>query len=352
MTMEEPPDATLAPEIVLGGALRSDVKKPLLRFPRVGRQGRALYSATHRFLGVAIATITLSVLLTITQPAFFTVSNVSGILQSVAILFLVSVGETFVLVTGGFDLSVASVAALAGVLLGAAIGADANPWLGIGIAVATGAGIGLLFNGLLIGKLGLPFFVVTLGGMSLFQGIAFVYTSGMTTLIQDPTVAQFGSGNIAGFPIPIMLMMFVFVLALFMLHGTRFGRALYAVGGNREAARLSGINVTAVLVAVYGICGLLAGVAGVVEAGRLGAAAPTADPGLALTAAAAVLLGGTSFSGGNGGVGGTFVGVIFIGILENGLGLMGVSAFWKDIVTGAVLVTAVVIDRISRRDRG
>ena len=147
-------------------------------------------------------------------------------------------------------------------------------------------------------------------------------------------------------------MIAVFVISLFVLHFTRFGRAVYAVGGNKEAARLSGINVAMVIVAVYAISGFFAGLAGVIQTGRLGAAAPVAGTGIELSAAAAVLLGGTSFSGGSGGVGGTVVGVLFIGVLRNGLGLMGVSAFWQDVVTGIILIAAISIDRISQLREG
>src|SRR5262249_51816667 len=153
------------------------------------------------------------------------------------------------------------------------------------------------------------------------RGAVFVHTEGKTERVPDDAVAKVGDGKLFGLSIPVLLMFAVFFISLLVLHYTRFGRAVYAVGGNPEAARLSGINVVAVIVSVYAISGFFAGLAGVIQTGRLGAAAPVAGTGIELSAAAAVLLGGTSFSGGAGGVGGTFIGVLFIGVLRNGLGL-------------------------------
>ena len=198
----------------------------------------------------------------------------------------------------------------------------------------------------------MSFFVVTLATLSLLRGAVFVYTEGETERVPDDVVASIGDGKLGGLSVPILLMIAVFAVSIFVLHYTRFGRAVYAVGGNKEAARLSGINVAMVIVAVYAISGFFAGMAGVVQTGRLGAAAPVAGTGIELSAAAAVLLGGTSFSGGSGGVGGTVVGVLFIGVLRNGLGLMGVSAFWQDVVTGIILIAAISIDRVSQLREG
>ena len=261
---------------------------------------------------------------------------------------MVAIGNTYVLLTAGFDLSVGSMLSLGGVALVGFLGEGMNAWLAIALTLSLTTLIGGLLNGMLIGKAGLSFFVVTLASLSLIRGAVYVYTEGQTERMSSSAVADIGDGKLLGISIPVLLMIAVFFISLFVLHLTRFGRAVYAVGGNKEAARLSGINVVAVIVAVYAISGFFAGLAGVIQVGRLGAAAPVAGTGIELSAAAAVLLGGTSFSGGSGGVGGTVVGVLFIGVLRNGLGLMGVSSFWQDVVTGTILIAAISIDRISQ----
>ena len=314
--------------------------------------GLRTFRGMRRFLGVLIALIVMMLIFTFTQNRFLTGTNMVLILRSMSVLFMVSIGNTFVLLTAGFDLSVGSMLSLAGIVLAFMMGAHWNPWLAMVLTMLATTGLGGLVNGGLIGVGKLSFFVVTLATLSLFRGITFVWSQGFTKTVANPTIATVGDGKVFGLSVPVLLMAGVLLVSLFVLHYTRFGRAVYAVGGNREAARLSGINVGAVIVAVYAISGLLAGLAGVMQTGRLGAAAPVAGTGIELSAAAAVLLGGTSFSGGSGGVGGTVVGVLFIGVLRDGLGLSGVSAFWQDIVTGIILIAAISIDRISQSRAG
>jgi ribose transport system permease protein len=314
--------------------------------------GLRAFRGSRRFIGVLVALAIMAAIFAFTQNVFLTGTNLVLVLRSISVLFLVSVGNTFVLLTAGFDLSVGSMLSLAGIVLAFMIGSHWNPWVSILLTLLVTTGLGALVNGALIGFGRLSFFVVTLATLSLFRGITFVWSQGFTKTVSSNAVSGIGDGKIFGYSVPVMIMAGVLLVSLFVLHYTRFGRAVYAVGGNREAARLSGIHVGAVIVAVYGISGLLAGLAGVIQVGRLGAAAPVAGTGIELSAAAAVLLGGTSFSGGAGGVGGTLVGVLFIGILRNGLGLSGVSAFWQDIVTGIILIAAIAIDRLSQSRSG
>lgn len=328
--------------------------------PLPGRQGAhkmalvaiRAFRGMRRFIGVLIALVVMTLIFTFTQDRFLTGTNLDLILRSMSILFMVSIGNTFVLLTAGFDLSVGSMLSLAGIVLSFTLGAHWNPWLAVAMSMLLTATLGGAVNGGLIGVVKLSFFVVTLGTMSLFRGVTFVWTQGFTKTVDSSTVAAIGDGRVGGLSIPVLTMAGLLLASLFVLHYTRFGRAIYAVGGNREAARLSGINVSAVIVAVYAISGLLAGLAGIIQTGRLGAAAPVAGTGIELQAAAAVLLGGTSFSGGSGGVGGTLIGVLFIGVLQDGLGLSGVSAFWQAIVTGIILIAAITIDRISQARSG
>ena len=308
------------------------------------------FRGTRRFLGVTVALLLMMVFLTIKEDTFLTSINLTNVLRSVVVLFMVSIGNTYVLLTAGFDLSVGSMLSLGGVALAGFLGASINPWLAIVLTLALCTLIGGLLNGVLIGKAGLSFFVVTLASLSLLRGAVFVHTEGRTERVSEHVVTSIGDGKLIGFSVPILLMIATLAISLFVLHYTRFGRAVYAVGGNKEAARLSGINVAMVIIAVYAISGFFAGLAGVIQTGRLASAAPVAGTGVELSAAAAVLLGGTSFSGGSGGVGGTAVGVLFIGVLRNGLGLMGVSSFWQDVVTGIILIAAIAIDRLSQRN--
>ncbi len=304
------------------------------------------------YAGALTALVIMCVYLTATQPFFLTKSNIFNILASNSDLMLVSIGMTFVVLSAGFDLSVGPMVAASGL----AVYGGLQAGLPVGVAVLAAAGLGLavggLVNGILIGKAKLNFFVVTLGTMSLISGLIDVLTNGQTKSITGSGVfADIGNGAFAGVPVPVWICLVALLLAAAVLHHTPFGRAVYAVGGNREAARLAGINVTVVLVLVYAIAGFGAALAGLVDASRLASASPDSGSTLALTAGAAVLLGGTSFFGGIGGVAGTIVGVLLIGVLQNGLGLIGVSSFWQGVVTGAVLIAAVALDRLQTRGR-
>jgi ribose transport system permease protein len=210
--------------------------------------------------------------------------------------------------------------------------------------------LGSFVNGFLIGKVRLSFFVVTLGSLALLRGLVYVWTNGKTTYVDDyPIVHAIGDGLLGGVPVPLIIMVALFAAGLFVLKYTHFGRYVYAVGGNQEAARLAGINVGNVKLAVYSLSALLAGLAGIMQTGRLNAASPVVGQGIELDVAAAVLLGGTSFSGGVGSLWGTVVGVLFIATLQNGLSVAGLQSFWQQVVTGAILILAVLFDRFKNR---
>ncbi len=263
---------------------------------------------------------------------------------------LISIALTFVVLSAGFDLSVGAMAAASGLAVYESFRAGLPAGVAVLVALALGVAVGSV-TGVLIGRFKLNFFVVTLGMASLIGGAVNVITNGETqTILNSGFFFEIGNGSFLGMPNPIWISLVVLIVAALVLNHTPFGRAVYAAGGNAEAARLAGINVTLLLVVVYAIAGLGAALAGVVDASRLSSASPSsAGSELTLTAAAAVLLGGTSFFGGIGGVAGTLVGVLLISILQNGLGLMGVSAFWQGIVTGAVLIAAVALDRLQTR---
>jgi ribose/xylose/arabinose/galactoside ABC-type transport system permease subunit len=310
------------------------------------------WNSASRFAVVALLLLFIFIFFAVTQSDFLTSSNLQNLLSSVSILFIVSIGMTFVVLTGGIDLSVGSLLALTGLILSKLFGGAGLPIaLAVLITLLAGALIGGAANGVLIGKVGLSFFVVTLGTLSLYRGIVNIWSGTKTTYINSTFISDLGFRHVAGLPLPIWIMVATYVVAFVVLRWTYFGRDVYAVGGNIEAARLSGINVPRTLVLVYAIAGLAAAVGGIIQAARLGAASPLVGESTPLDAAAAVLLGGTSFLGGVGGVTGTAVGVLFIGTLQNGLSIAGISSFWQQVVTGVILIVAIAIDRLQQGGR-
>lgn len=308
-----------------------------------------VWSAANRYAVVLVLLIGLFVFFSLTQDRFLTSPNVENLLTSVSILWVVSMGMTFVVLTAGIDLSVGSLLALSGIILSSLFNDLGLPaWLAVILTVLIAGVIGGGVNGVLIGKAGLSFFVVTLGTLSVYRGIVNIWSDTQTTYITSPFLDGIGFGKLFGIATPIWIMIATFIVAFVVLRWTYFGRDVYAVGGNIEAARLSGINVARTLILVYAISGLCAGVGGIIQAGRLGAASPLVGEDIPLNAAAAVLLGGTSFLGGVGGVTGTAVGVLFIGTLQNGLSIAGVQSFWQQVVTGSILILAVAIDRLQQ----
>ncbi|MCW2951609.1 MAG: hypothetical protein JWQ48_779 [Conexibacter sp.] len=299
-----------------------------------------------RYGAVLILLIVLFIVLSLTQPRFFTKANIENLLTGVSILWVVSLGMTFVVLTGGIDLSVGATLALTGIFLSKMVNLGIPGGVVFVMCILFGALVGGLLNGVLIGRIGLSFFVVTLGTMVGLGGVVSLWSNTRTTYVDSSFINAIGINRLLGIPVPIWIMVASLLVALYVQRSTYFGRDVYAVGGNGDAARLSGIRVSRTLVAVYAIVGGCAALAGAIQVGRIGAASPEVGGDLALNAAAAVLLGGTSFLGGVGGVSGTAVGVLFIGTLQNGLGIAGVSSFWQQVVTGVILIAAVLIDRI------
>ena len=311
------------------------------------RIGIRLRHAGDTYVGVGGVLIILCVYLTITQDKFLTRDNFVNILDSQSGVLVVAVGLTFVLLVGGIDLSLGGMIAFCSVLMAELLNGGMNPWLALTIGVLAGAAIGTLVNGVLIGKVGLSFLVVTLGTGSVLRSIAQVRTNGQSqSLFTAPLLGDIQKGSVGGVPYLVWFALAILGAGILVLRYTGLGRMIYATGGNREAARFAGINVTAVSITVFGIAGLLAGMAAVMNVAQLRTASPTAATGIELTAAAAVLLGGTSFMGGRGTLFGTLLGVLFLGVLQNGITLAGISSFWQGIVSGAVLVAAVLLDRI------
>lgn len=299
-----------------------------------------------RYASVVIALAAMVVYMGITQDGFLTWSNWMNIFRSQAVVMIVSIGATLVILTAGLDLSAASITVAAGMVAGLVLQGGSPALVAVLAAVAAGTGLGLV-NGLLIGKARISFLVVTLGTLSVYQSVALLVNNGETiTLFETPTFKPIGdvvNGTALGVPSILLITVALYVLTGLALRFTTFGRALYAAGSNPDAARLVGINLPRLYVTVYALSGLFAGIGGVVFVARLSAAAPQADPNLLLNVLAAVLIGGTAYTGGAGGVLGTFIGALFLGVIQNALQLGNVSTFWQGAVSGGVLIIAVGI---------
>jgi ribose transport system permease protein len=297
-----------------------------------------------RYTGVVLGLVIVLVYLSVTEPVFLTWGNWQNIFRSQAVYFTLAIGMTFVVLTGGIDLSIASATAGSAMALGIVVQSGGDWWLGALTALGVGLGFGLA-NGFGIGILKIPFFVVTLGTLSIYSSIALLETNGETvSLFAYPRFNEIQvlvNGTTGPFPTVLLIYGSLYLVCSFVLRLTAFGRSIFAVGSNAEAARLTGINVTAVLIAVYTIAGLTAGLGAVVQTGRLTAAGPQVDPNLLLTVIAAVLIGGNAFTGGDGGLLGTFIGVLFLGVIQNGLQLSSVTTFWQGTVSGLILIVAV-----------
>lgn len=304
----------------------------------------------QRYFVVLVVLIGMIVFFSLTQEQFLSGGNISAILTSSSILWIAAMGLTFVMLSGGFDLSIGSMLALTGIALAWFMNEAGLPVaIAIVATVALGAALGGLVNGVLIGRLGLSFLVVTLGSLILFRGMTNLWSGSKTTQVISPFLDSLAFDSTIGIPNPVWLMIATYLVMLYVQKYTFFGRDIYAVGGNVEAARLSGIRTSRTIIAVYAISGGLAALAAVVQDARIGAASPQVGDNLVFSAAAAVLLGGTSFSGGVGGVTGTVVGVLFLGVLQNGLSVAGVDSSWQQIITGAILIGAIALDFVQRR---
>jgi ribose transport system permease protein len=296
-----------------------------------------------------IGLFVLGIILTIASPYFLSLSNLANVTRQLAVLLIVSTGMTFVIITAGIDLSVGSVLALSGVVMGTII-ANFEMGIPLGIvgALVAGALLGLL-NGFLISVADIPPFIVTLGMYSAARGMALVITDGLSISIRIPEFRQIAEGVVLGFPVPLLVAAVFVILGVYVLGETIVGRYTYAMGGNEEATRLSGIPVARYKTIVYAISGLCAGAGSVVWAARIGSAQPIAGTYLELDAIAAVVIGGTSLAGGRGTVIGTVIGCFIIGVIRNGLNLLNVNAFYQMVAIGSVIVLAVFLDRFRRR---
>jgi ribose transport system permease protein len=298
-------------------------------------------------VGILLVLVLLAALMAALAPNFVSLGNAVNVARSVSINAILAAGMTLVILTGGIDLSVGSILAVSGVT-GVLLWSNGIP---TPIALLGGVLVGALagaVNGVFVARFALPAFIVTLGSMTYLRGLAYSLLGGQPLVATELGYRGVGNGSIAGIPQPVVIMIVVYAVLWFVLERTRFGRHVYAVGGNMEGARLAGINVRRVLMSVYMIGGAAAGVAGVIFSARVLSAQPTAGTGYELDAIAAVVLGGTALAGGRGRILGTLIGAVIIGVLSNGLVLMNVPFFYQLVIKGIVIIIAIGLDSLKR----
>jgi ribose transport system permease protein len=300
-------------------------------------------------LTMLVILVVMWAVLALLSPYFFTVDNLFEITLQTAVIAIIAAGETFVIVSGGIDLSVGSVFACAAVIGGLVYTSTQNLYLSLATTILAGAMFGLT-NGLLITKVRVPPFIATLGMMGIARGFALIFSRGIPIYGLDERYKFIGQGKLFDIiPVPTMIVLVVFAAGFVLMNYSRFGRFIFAIGSNTEAARLSGVNVPAVTIGIYTICGLLSGLASTVEAGRLGTVQPAGGNGYELLAIGAVLIGGASTFGGEGSILATLIGALLVTTIRNGLNITGVNAFWQYVVNGVVIIGAVAIDQYRRR---
>ncbi|PYZ92604.1 ribose ABC transporter permease [Salipaludibacillus keqinensis] len=303
-------------------------------------------SGILRTIGPFIGLLIIMAIITILNPGFLSPTNLLNVLRQVSINALIAFGMTFVILTGGIDLSVGSILALSSAVSASLMASGMDPVLAVLIGLLAGAVLGAI-NGVFIAKGKVAPFIATLATMTIYRGLTLMLTDGrpVSGLGDSAAFEMFGRGYFFGIPMPAITMMIAFVILYLILKKTTFGRRVYAVGGNEEAAILSGIKADRIKIYVYSLTGFLAALAGMILTSRLNSAQPTAGTMYELDAIAAVVLGGTSLTGGRGWIVGTLIGALIIGVLNNGLNLLGVSSFFQQVVKGCVILLAVLLDR-------
>lgn len=296
-------------------------------------------------IGTIIAILVLSLFLGIQRPTFFSFANLTFVARGFSFIALAALGISFVIITGGIDLSVGSVMGLCGVVAALLSSKGVHPLFVIIISLALGFLIGLV-NGILISKLDLAPFIVTLGMLSIGRGFVYVVTQGWPLQGFAPSLLFLGQGNFLAIPMPVVIMLIFLIITHIALRYTKYGWYIYSIGGNEEATRLSGVNVSTVKMFAYALSGVFAGLSGLLMTARLGVGEATTGLSYELNVIAAVVIGGVSLNGGKGSALSALLGATLMGILRNGLVLLGVSSFWQQIVIGTVIILAVLLDRL------
>ncbi len=295
--------------------------------------------------------ILMLIVFSILSPFFFSPQNFISITTNMAYIGLMAGTQTLLIIAGGLDMSVASVAGISGVVLSLLLGVGFNIWVAAGVSLLLGAFIGYL-NSISVTRIRINPLIATLGMLNIVEGLALVMTGGLTRPVSDDGFSFLGSGRVLGIPMPVILMVISFVALYWLLSTTRFGRFVYATGGNPDASRLAGVPVNGVLTRLFVLSGVSGALSGLILVAMLGASAPTAASSNLLTVIASVILGGTSLAGGRGSVWGTLLAVLILGTLNNGLVLLNVSSFWQSVTQGVVLLLAVGLDQLRTKVLG
>jgi ribose transport system permease protein len=295
-----------------------------------------------------LAALLICVLLSLLTDSFLSLNNILNVLRQASLMFFVAAGLTLVVLTAGLDLSIGANVGLTACLAGTVIHVTGSPSLGVLVGIGVGAAIGFT-NGVLVTALRIPSFIATYGMLWILQGVAYWYMAGETIHGFPPSFRQLGSGYFLGLPIPVYLLVIFLAVGTIFAQRTTWGQEIYAIGANPVAARLSGIPVAGRLLLVYTMSGTMAGLASIIFLARLNSAEADIGESLTLPAIASVLIGGTSLFGGVGTVFGTFIGALILTLVLNGMNLLSISASWQPLVTGAIVILAVWLDRITRR---
>ncbi|CAN5674933.1 sugar ABC transporter permease [soil metagenome] len=317
-------------------------------FDLAGGSPNLRISGFGRF-GIFVAFGLICLALSLITPNFLTWSNLTIVVTQVSINALLAFGVTFVIITGGIDLSLGSMVAVAGVVAASFAHPDTYPvvvpiFMGLLAGVAMGA-----FNGFVITRSNVPPFIVTLGTMTIGRGLALILSKGRPISNLSDSFNFIGGGQLLGVPMPIFILIVLFVICAVLLNKTVLGRYMYAIGGNEQAARASGIPLNKIKMTVYTLCGGLAGLAGILLTSRITTGQPNAGAGFELDAIAAAIIGGTSTSGGTGTMAGALIGALLIGVISNGLDLLNVTSYYQQVVMGVIIIGAVVLDSLNHK---
>ena len=317
----------------------------------VKKMGGRVLAWFRQNIGILIGLAALMAIVSLFSESFFTASNMWNILRRISTNALLAFGMTFVILIGGIDLSVGPLLAFSGVFAAYVMGTLGWPiWAAIAGSIILSSMVGML-NGVIVTKTGIAPFVVTLSVQQIFRGFAMLLANGAPIRIRDQAFINIGTTYIGPVAFPVIYMVVIMALCYVVLNKTQFGRHIYALGGNKTAARFAGIRTQRIEVMVYALSGFLAGVAGIVLAARMTAGVPATGDGYECDAIAAVVLGGASFTGGIGTIGGTLIGAIIIGVLNNGLNMLNVASFWQYVAKGVVILLAVMVDVLRKQSK-
>lgn len=322
----------------------------MINMVKTGVKASKGFSGIFKKFGLLFVVLGIMIIMTIVSPVFLTSTNLLNVLRQVSIYGIMATGMTFVIMLGGIDLSVGSILAVSGVISGSIIVANPNAvFIAIIAAVGASAVFGL-FNGFFVAQFKMPAFVATLATMTIARGFSLVYANGRPYILTSEPFKVIGQGYLIGIPIPVIILIVIVALMFILLHKTKFGRYTYAIGGNENAAIMSGVKVKRVKLLIHTLNSALAGVAGVILASRINSGQPAVGVAYEMDVIAGVVIGGTSLAGGSGTMFGTILGTIIIGLLKNSLTLLNVSSYWQQIVQGSIILGAVLLDLLTKKE--